>query len=126
MIRVLVLVGTITWYAGPYVKQPLRCGSVNGASSIYDTTHEWIAVDLDALGWRCGDWVQVDAGGVRLLLRVKDSGPLSRYCVYFGDTCIEIVGDLPAHLWPFGDALSVRGSVRNVTGELRERLWLEK
>lgn len=116
-----MLIGTITWYAGPYVKQPLRCGGV------YDETHAWIAVDLDAYHpeWRCNDLAEVDAGGVRLLLRVLDSGPLSNFCVYFGDTCVPIVGDLPQHAFPW-PGLSVRGSVRNVTGGLRARLEVER
>ena len=126
MIRALILVGTITWYAGPYVGEPLKCGSVAGASPLYDTTHTWIAVDIDAYGWQCGDLVRIDAEGVQLLLWVKDSGPLARHCVYFGDTCIEIVGDLPFHVWPGGDALSVQGSVENVTAGLRRILEMER
>ena len=125
MIRVLVLVGCITVYSHPYVGGPLRCGSVDGASPIYDDSHEWIAVDIDAYGWQCGDLVRIDAEGVQLLLRVKDSGPLSAYCVYFGDTCIEIVGDLPAHAVPW-PGLSVRGTVENVTAGLRERMEVER
>jgi len=119
VIRTLVLIGCVTWYAGPYVRGPLRCGSVAGASSIYDTSHEWIAVDLDAYpAWECGDLVQVDAGGVQLLLRVKDSGPLSLYQVCDRGKCVPIVGDLPEHVftWP---GLSVQGTITNVTGRLR-------
>ena len=127
MIRTLILVGVITVYLHPYVGGPLRCGSVNGASPIYDTMHAWIAIDIDRYdSFRCGDLVQVDANGVQLLLWVKDSGPLARHCIYIGDTCIEIVGDLPAHVWPGGDALSIQGSIRNVTGELRERMEVEQ
>ena len=109
MINTLILVGAITWYAGPYVGEPLRCGG------IYDTTHEWIAVDLDALGWHCNDLIRVEADGVVLLLRVRDSGYLSRYCVHYGSECVPIVADLPAHVWRWGDALSVQGSVRNLS-----------
>ena len=126
MIRTLILWGAITWYAGPYVGEPLRCGSVDGASPLYDTTHAWIAVDTDAYGWRCNDLVRVTVGDEEMLLRVKDSGPLSAYCVYFGDTCIEIVGDLPFHVWPGGNALSALGSVENVTAGLRQILEVER
>jgi len=119
----LLLCGMITWYAGPYVSCPLRCGSVNGASGIYDTTHEWIAVDLDAYPkWRCNDLVRVTVGDYEKPLRVKDSGPLSRFCVRDGDACHEIVGDLPQHAWPWGDARSVQGRIENVTAGLRLEL----
>ena len=125
MIRTLILWGAITWYAGPYVGGPLKCGSVNGASPLYDTTHEWIAVDMDAYGWQCGDLVRVDADGVQVLLRVKDSGPLATFCVWFGDECLEIVGDLPVHAFPW-PGLSVRGRVENVTAGLRQRMEVER
>jgi hypothetical protein len=97
MIRTLILIGVLTFYAGPYVGQPLRCGGT------YDTTHAWIAVDIDALGWKCGDWVQVTVG---------DDVP--------------IIADLPRHVWQWGSALSVRGSIENVTAGLRRRLWIER
>ena len=123
MINTLILYGVLTWYAGPYAGEPLRCGG------IYDTTHEWIAVDVDALGWHCGDLIRVEAGGEVLLLRVSDSGPLSRYCVMDGDACVPIVADLPSHVWQWPDLLSVRGSVENVTAGLRNGMergyWCE-
>ena len=126
MIRAIVLIGCITVYHRPYVGGPLRCGSVDGASPVYDDSHEWIAVDIDAYdSWRCGDLVRVTVGEDVRLLRVKDSGPLANFCVYFGDTCIEIVGDLPAHAFPW-PGLSVRGSVENVTAGLREILEVER
>lgn len=115
MIHTLVLIGCVTWYAGPYVGGPLRCGSIDGASPIYDTSHEWIAVDFDRYdGFRCGDLVQVDAGGVQLWLYVKDSGPLAAYNI----GGVEIVGDLPEHAFPW-PGLSVMGTITNVTGRLR-------
>ncbi len=120
MIRTLILVGAISWYAGPYVGEPLRCGGT------YDTTHAWIAIDIDAYPqFRCGDLVQVDAAGVQLLLRIADSGPLSAYQVCDGGECVEIVGDLPAHVWAW-PGLSVQGRLVNVTGALRARLERER
>jgi len=120
VIHTLILYGAIVWYAGPYVGGPLRCGSIDGASPLYDTSHEWIAVDLDAYpAWECGDLVQVDAGGVQLMLRVKDSGPLSLYFVDTEDGLVPIVADLPFHVWEWGDALSVMGTITNATGRLR-------
>jgi hypothetical protein len=120
VIRTLILIGVLTFYAGPYVGQPLRCGGV------YDTTHAWIAVDIDALGWHCGDLVLVTVGDDVMLLRVKDSGPLSAHCVVDGGECVPIVGDLPRHVWQWGSALSVRGSIENVSGALRRRLEVER
>ena len=118
MISHLVLIGVLTWYAGPYVSGPLRCGSIGGASGIYDTTHEWIAVDMDRYGWKCNDLVKATVEGELFYWRVRDSGPLANFCVYFGDTCVPIVADLPAHvfMWP---GLSVQGTIENVTGGLR-------
>jgi len=54
-----------------------------------------------------------------MLLPVRDSGYLSRYCVYFGDTYVPIVGDLPAHAFPW-PGLSVQGTIENLTGGLRQ------
>ena len=108
----LLLAGCITWYA--YTGGPLRCGG------IFDPAEDWIAVDIDALGpeWRCNDLARVTVGDDVMLLPVRDSGYLSRYCVYYGSTCVPIVGDLPAHsfMWP---GLSVQGTIENVTGGLR-------
>lgn len=126
MIRVMILVGCITVYSHPYIGGPLRCGSVNGASPLYDDSHAWIAVDLDAYPeWRCNDLVEVDAGGVRLLLRVKDSGPLSLYYVDTGSELVPIVADLPAHAFPW-PGLSVMGTIENVTAGLRQRMERER
>ncbi len=115
----LLLAGMITFYAGQYVGEPLRCGSVDGVSGIYDTTHQWIAVDIDALpAWRCNDLVRVTVGEDVMLLKVRDSGPLAKYCIRDGDTCTPIVADLPRHAFPW-PGLSVLGSMENVTAGLR-------
>ena len=112
----LLLIGALTWYAGPYVGQPLRCGDV------YDTSHEWIAIDIDALpGWECGDLVRVAVGDDVRLWRIRDSGPLSRYGILDGDTMIPIVADIPYHQWEW-DGLSVLGQVENVTAGLRAEM----
>lgn len=116
MIPALILAGAITWYAGPYVGEPLRCGGT------YDTTHAWIAIDIDHYPeWRCNDLVRVDAGDVQLLLYVKDSGHLSRYNI----GGVEIVGDLPRHAFPW-PGLSVQGTIENLTLGLRERMGVER
>ena len=110
----LLLVGMLTMYAGQYVDQPLRCGGV------YDTTHEWIAVDIDALpGWRCNDLVRVTVGDDVMLLPVRDSGPLSLYFIDTPGGLVPIVADLPAHSFPW-PGLSVQGTLENLTGRLRQ------
>ena len=107
----LILWGAITYYL--YTGGPLRCGGT------FDPAEEWIAVDIDALpGWRCNDLVRVTVGDDVMLLKVRDSGYLNRYCVYYGSTCVPIVGDLPAHVFPW-EGLSVQGTIENVTGGLR-------
>ena len=111
----LLLVGMLTMYAEPYVGQPLRCGS------IYDTTHGWIAVDIDATGWRCNDLVRVTVGEDVMLLPVRDSGPLSLYNV----EGVPIVGDIPAHVFPW-PGLSVQGTLENLTAGLRARMEAER
>ena len=122
----LLLVGAITFYAGQYVGEPLRCGSVGGASPIYDDSHTWIAVDIDAFpGWYCGDLVRVTVGDDTMMLPILDSGYLSRYCVHYGSTCLPIVGDLPRHAFPW-PGLSVQGTVENLTGGLRARMERER
>ncbi len=124
MIRVLILWGVLVWYSGPYVGGPLRCGSMAGASPLYDESHEWIAVDIDALGWHCGDLIGVRVGDETYHWRIQDSGPLSRYGVMVDGEYVPIVGDLPEHAftWP---GLNVRAVVWNET-VVRERLWLER
>jgi len=111
---ILLLTGWLTWYAA--TGNPLRCTNVP-----WSTDDKWIAVDIDAYGWRCGDLVRVTVGDDEMLLPVLDSGPLSAYNI----RGVEIVADLPAHLWRW-PGLSVMGTVVNVTGGLREQLCLEK
>jgi len=38
--------------------------------------------------------------------------------VYYGSTCVPIIGDLPAHSFPW-PVRSVQGTIENVTGGLR-------
>ena len=118
----LLLAGCITWYA--YTGGPLRCGGV------FDPAEDWIAVDIDVLdGWRCNDLVRVEADGVTMLLKVRDSGPLSLYFIDTPAGLVPIVADLPAHvfMWP---GLSVQGVIENLTGGLRQvgalEMWSEE
>jgi len=108
----LLLCGALTWYA--YTGGPLRCGGT------FDPAEDWIAIDIDARpGWRCNDLVRVTVGDDMMLLKVRDSGPLSLYFIDTPAGLVPIVGDLPAHsfMWP---GLSVQGTIENVTGGLRQ------
>jgi len=102
-----VLYGVVTMYAhADHAGNPLRCGG------IYDTSHEWVAVDIDHTDWRCGDLATICAAGVCKTLPVRDSGPLSRYCGEDGDVCRPILVDVPEHVAWF-PGLSARAVVVN-------------
>ncbi len=119
LIRAIILLGSLTYYAGPYIGGPLRCGGV------YDDTHDWIAVDIDHYeGWRCGDLVEIEDlnTGDFTTLRIKDSGPLSDYCVREDGRCREIVGDVPKHVRWWGEGMST--SVRMVNRSELLRQWV--
>lgn len=106
----LLYAGVLTWYA--YTGGPLRCGGT------FDPAEDWLAVDIDALpGWRCNDLIRATVGEDVMLLRIKDSGPLSRFNV----EGVPIVGDLPAHAFPW-PGLSVQGTIENLTAGLRARM----
>ena len=120
--KTIILIGALTWYAGPYVGQPLRCGGT------YTTDHAWVAVDLDAYDWQCGDSILVRVDGQEVTLPALDSGPLSLY--YVGT--VPIVGDLPEHVYRgLGlDGLSVAGSIVNLSAlqryrEMQRLRWME-
>ena len=115
----LLYAGVLTWYA--YTGGPLRCGGT------FDPADTWIAVDMDALGpeWRCNDLARVTVGDDTMMLPILDSGYLNAHCVYYGSTCLPIVGDLPAHAFPW-PGLSVQGTVENLIGGLRARMEVER
>lgn len=105
----LIIWGVVTWYSlEAHAGQPLRCGGE------YDTTRSWIAVDIDALGWQCGDVVVVWANGQQRRFVVRDSGPLSQYCVMDGMQYLPIVADVPEHVKWFG-GLSTQAVVVNTS-----------
>lgn len=113
-----------TWYAGPYIGQPLYCGGVYA-----ETIEPWVALPIQDESWRCGDLVRVQfASGDVLYARALDAGTFGDNCVIWGDRCVPIAVDVPRHLWPdalAGD-LSAPVQVRNITNELRTRLlWAE-
>ena len=116
-----VLYGVATMYAhDTHAGNPLRCGST------YTTDHAWVAVDIDRTSWRCGDLAAICAAGQCHVLPVRDSGPLSMYCVMDGDVCRDILVDVPEHVaagWFNG--LSARAVVVNATAA-RERMERER
>ena len=115
-----IIIGVATWYAGPYVAQPLYCGGVYAES-----TAPWVALPSQTHGtdWQCGDLVYLSFGnGDALMARAMDTGPFGDKCVTDDDKCIGIVTDVPRHLWPAsleGD-LSAPVRVVNVTRMCRE------
>jgi hypothetical protein len=99
-----ILTGVATWYAGPFVGQPLYCGGT------YTTDAEpWVAVNVEMVGQQvcCGDQVLLYfPGGQTLRARVGDTGPFSRYWIEQHGRDVPIIADVPRHLWPLHPALS--------------------
>jgi len=117
----LILVGVATWYAGPYVGQPLYCDA--GQDLTYDTaTSPWLAMDpyYYEQGWECGDEVWVYIGKEILQLRLYDAGPLLDYYITDFGPDVPIVADLPEHLWP----LSTRSALVRVVNHTKAELEL--
>ena len=94
-VAIRVLIGVATMYAhDAHAGNPLRCDGV------YDTTHEWVAADVDNGPFSCFDWLTIcPEGGVCKTLQVLDSGPLSLFCVMGEDgICRDILIDVPEHV----------------------------
>lgn len=110
----IVIIGVVTMYSGAsHMDNPLRCGGT------YNTSHVWIAVDIDALPyWECGDEVVIWSNGIPRTFRVRDSGPLARYCVMWGEECLQIGADIPEHVAWF-DGLSTRAIIVNKSAAKR-------
>jgi hypothetical protein len=114
-----VLLGVVTMYSGAdHAGQPLRCGGM------YTVTEQWVAADVDKGPFRCGELLAICAGGECRVLEVRDSGPLSRYCVMDGDVCRPILVDVPEHV-SWWDGLSARAVVVSAT-KARERMEVER
>jgi len=119
VLTVGVIVGVATWYAGVYVGQPRICGGTYDA-----TAGPWVALPAREFGqsWQCGDLVAlwfVDEQQV-VMARALDAGPFGAHCVVIDGQCVDIVVDVPRHLWPV-DGLSAQVQVVNVTAACRER-----
>lgn len=118
----IVFAGIATRYdADAHEGNPLRCAGV------YDTTHEWVAADVDNGPFSCFDWLTICAEGQCKTLQVLDSGPLSKFCVMGEDgACRDILIDVPEHVasgWFPGLSTPVR--VVNATA-VRARWELER
>jgi hypothetical protein len=117
----VVLSGMATRYDyAEHAGQPLRCGGT------YTVTEQWVSADVDAGPFRCGELLAICAAGECRVLPVRDSGPLSRFCVMDGDECRDILVDVPQHVATgWWNGLSARARVMSVT-RAQERLELER
>ncbi len=110
-----VVLMVATWYAGPYIGQPLYCGGVYA-----ETTEPWVALPIQDQSWQCGDLVYLSFGnGDALMARALDAGPFGDNCVIMDDSCVPIVVDVPKHLAPFV-GLSAPVRLTNITAWCRE------
>jgi hypothetical protein len=120
-IAAAIMWGVVTWYShADHAGNDLRCGGV------YDTSHQWVAADVDAGPFRCGELLAICAGGECRVLEVRDSGPLSRFCVMDGDECRDILIDVPQHVAAgWWNGLSARAVVTSASAA-RQRLEEER
>jgi hypothetical protein len=117
----VILSGMVTRYDyADHAGQPLRCNGV------YDTSHAWVAADVDNGPYSCGDLLVICAGGECRVLEVRDSGPLARFCVMDGNVCRDILVDVPQHVAAgWWNGLSARAVVVSAS-RARERLEVER
>jgi hypothetical protein len=117
----VVLTGTATIYAEPYVGQPLYCD--RGEGLIYGPeSPPWVAVDVgeyESGRVRCWDLLYIRfANGETLLAYALDAGYLaSHYVEQWGTQ--PIVLDVPAPLAPF-PGLSIPATALNLSTLRRE------
>ena len=101
--------GVITWYVA-LVGAALFCGGT------YDLDDAWLALPVEEFTTagraQCGDVYAVWMGGELLYLPARDAGGFGSYCVQDGDTCLDIVADIPQHVFP-GPGLSIPGYIIN-------------
>ena len=92
LVALALFSGLATWYAGPYIGEPLYCDRGDGLIYSEDLP-PWVAVDVGEY-WsgrvQCGDMLAVKfANGETLRARAWDAGYLARH---------GIVVDVPLHL----------------------------
>lgn len=119
MLSIILMSGVATYYAGPYVGEPLywdqRIGQIDGLPDdlIYlpSNGYAWVAVDeTEYLSGRIqpGDWLWIYflEDGYCLKARALDAGYLYRFHIldWPGE---RIVVDIPQHLWPL-ETMSAR------------------
>jgi hypothetical protein len=126
--KIVILIGVATWYAGP-LDDPLFCDCGQSPSLLYTRkTKPWIAMDLYYYnsGWECGDEIWVYFGNhPRLKLALYDAGPLLDYYIEDFGPDMPIVGDIPAHLWPY-DFHTRSAPVRLVNHSLAKRTLVHR
>lgn len=105
-ISIIVLVGGVTFYGGPFEGKPLYCGGTYAPE-----TGPWVALPVE---WyesgkvKCGDVMLIQFGdGGTQLVRALDAGRLNDFRVW--DTGKRFVADLPRY-W--------RGRHRTMTGSI--------
>jgi len=112
--------GALTWYVAT-VGAPLYCGGA------YDPAEAWLAVPVEHYESgevECGDVFAVWVDGHLRYLPALDAGAFGPYCVVDAGKCVDIVADLPRHVF-LGKRLSKRGYVVN-TEPARERMERER
>ena len=103
----VVMTGVVTRYdADEHLGNDRRCGGT------YNEHEDWVAADIDDGPFYCGQLLTICAAGKCKTLPVKDSGPLSRFCVIGADgVCRDILVDVPEHVaigWFHGLSTPVR------------------
>lgn len=96
-----ILWGVITWYAVA-TGAPLYCGGT------VDPGEAWLALPVEAYASgevACGDLFAVWSEGELMFLPARDAGPFGPYCVMDEGQCVDILADLPRHVFP-GQGLS--------------------
>lgn len=120
MILRIALWGVITFYSAQE-GDLLYCGGV------YEQDGRWLALPVEAYQSglvTCGDVFAVWSGGKILYLSARDAGGFGPYCVMNGEECVDIVADLPKHLFCW-QGLSRAGYVVN-SQPYRNRLEWER
>jgi len=113
-------VGVITWYIAA-AGSPLYCGGE------YDPGASWLAVPVEHYQSgeiTCGDLFALWTEGELLYLPARDAGPFGAYCVRDGEACVDIVADLPRHVYA-GPGLSQPAYIVN-SQPARDRLREER
>ncbi len=115
-VALATLIGVITTYTFvQFGGKPLFCDRGNGLT--YRDDIAFIALDVrefESGRAQCGDWLRVTIAGRSFWAQALDAGPFDGYRVtQFGD--VEIVADVPDHLWAWSPWISAEGTAFNET-----------